>query len=214
MLIALLALASRASYAQLAGDGTITGIVTDSTGAAVPNAIVTATRVSTHVASVRTSSSSGVFTISPLLPGLYTLTVEASGFKTIVQGNLDVTGFNSLAFNPVLTVGTTSETVNVSAAPPVLDTDSATLGAVIENEAYSNLPLIYSPTQERDPTAFALLVQGAQPGTDGRLPSLSGTPGHQAALYVDGLPSETSINRETIAPWRWAWMSMPWISSR
>ena len=90
-----------------------------------------------------------------------------------------------------MAIGEATENVVVTAAPPVLDTDSATLGAVIENSAYSNLPLEAQATQERDPTAFALLVQGAMPGTDGRLPSLSGTPGHQASLYLDGVPSET-----------------------
>jgi len=177
--------------AQTAGEGTIEGTVTDSTGAVIGNASVTATNVATNVSATRTTTNDGLYTIAPLEPGIYVVTVTAKGFRTMKQENLDVVGLGVLAFNPVLSIGATTETVDVTAAPPVLDTDNPTLGAVIENSSYSNLPLEASPTQERDPTAFALLVQGAMPGTDGRLPSLSGTPGHQGALYLDGVPSET-----------------------
>ncbi len=180
-----------AVLAQTAGEGTITGTVTDSTGAVIAKATVTATNVATNVSATRTTSKDGLYSIAPLEPGTYTLTVEATGFKTLKQENLDVVGLGELGFNPVMSVGATTETVEVTAAPPVLDTDNVTLGAVMENTAYSNLPLEASATQERDPTAFALLVQGAMPGTDGRLPSLSGTPGHQASLYLDGVASET-----------------------
>jgi hypothetical protein len=177
--------------AQTAGEGTITGTVTDTTGAVIADATLTATAIATNTSATRTTSKDGLYSIAPLEPGIYTVTVEAKGFKTLKQENLDVVGLGVLGFNPVMAIGATTETVDVTAAPPVLDTDSATLGAVIENSAYSNLPLQASATQERDPTAFALLVQGAMPGTDGRLPSLSGTPGHQASLYLDGVPSET-----------------------
>jgi hypothetical protein len=68
-----------------------------------------------------------------------------------------VVGLGVLAFNPSLAIGTAPETVDVTAAPPVLDTDSAILGAVMENQAYSNLPIVQSTTQQRDPTAFATL---------------------------------------------------------
>jgi hypothetical protein len=180
-----------AVQAQTAGEGTITGTVTDSSGAVIVNATVTATAIATNVSATRTTSKNGLYSIAPLEPGTYTVTVEAKGFKTLKQENLDVVGLGELGFNPVMSIGATTETVDVTAAPPVLDTDSSTLGAVIENSAYSGLPLEASATQERDPTAFALLVQGAMPGTDGRLPSLSGTPGHQASLYLDGVPSET-----------------------
>ena len=182
---------SHPGQAQTAGEGTITGTVTDTTGAVVGDAKVTATNAATNISATRTSSREGLFTIAPLNPGTYSVTVEAKGFKILKQENLDVVGLGILAFNPVMAIGTATETVEVTAAPPVLETDSATLGAVIENSTYANLPLQASATQERDPTAFALLVQGAMPGTDGRLPSLSGTPGHQASLYLDGVPSET-----------------------
>ena len=113
--------------AQTAGEGTITGTVTDSTGAVSGEATVTATNTSTNVSTSRTTSSAGLYTIAPLPPGTYTVTVEAKGFKTLKQENLDVVGLAELAFNPALSIGATSETVDVTTAPPVLDTDSAIL---------------------------------------------------------------------------------------
>src|ERR1019366_9591660 len=76
--------------AQTAGEGTITGIVKDSAGAAIPGATVVATNVATNVSETRTTSGAGAYTIAPLQPGTYTVTVSAKGFKTLTQENLDV----------------------------------------------------------------------------------------------------------------------------
>ena len=179
--------------AQTGGEGTIIGTVTDSTGAVVANAIVTATNTATNISTVRTTSGAGLYTIAPLPPGTYSVTVTAQGFKTYKQENLDVVGLGSLGFNPVLAVGTATETITVTGAPPVLDTTSAMLGAVMENEAYTNLPLFQSTTQQRDPTAFATLVPGAQGGS--RTPLVGGTANYSGYLYLDGVPSET-INQQ------------------
>ena len=182
-----------ALQAQTAGEGTITGTVTDSTGAVIGDASVTATNAATNASTSRTTSRNGLYTIAPLPPGTYSVTVEAKGFKTLKQENLDVVGLGVLGFNPILAIGTATETVEVTAAPPVLDTDSAVLGAVMENEAYSNLPIVQSTTQQRDPTAFATLVPGAQGGS--RTPVIGGTANYNGYLYLDGVPSET-INQQ------------------
>ncbi len=174
--------------AQTAGEGTISGTVTDSTGAAVPNAVVTATNIATNIATQRTSSSSGLFTIAPLQPGIYSLNVEAKGFRTLKQDNLAVNALGVLSVNPVLTVGETTETVEVTAAPPVLDTSTATLGLTMENQTYANLPLQMNNAQ-RDPTAFGVLTPGSQGGA--RLPIIGGTGNYLGQLYLEGLPAET-----------------------
>ena len=87
-----------------------------------------------------------------------------------------------------MTVGETSETVEVTTAPPVLDTSTATLGLTIENQTYSNLPLQMNNAQ-RDPTAFATLAPGTQGGT--RLPVIGGTGNYLGQLYLEGMPAET-----------------------
>jgi hypothetical protein len=174
--------------AQTAGEGTISGIVTDSTGAVVPNARVVATNAATNIATQRTSSSAGLFTIAPLPPGIYSVTVEATGFRTLKQENLAVNALSVLSFNPVLTIGEMTETVEVTSAPPVLDTSTATLGLVMENETYANLPLQMNNAQ-RDATAFGALAPGAQGGA--RLPIIGGTGNYLGQLYLDGMPAET-----------------------
>ena len=174
--------------AQTAGEGTISGTVTDSTGAAVPDAVVTATDVSTNRSAQRVSTSTGAYTIAPLPPGTYTLRVEAKGFKTLKQENLVVNALGVLTFNPSLTIGEATETVEVTAAPPVLDTSTATLGLVMENQTYTNLPIQMNNAQ-RDPTAFGALTPGAQAGS--RLPVIGGTGNYLGQLYLDGMPAET-----------------------
>jgi hypothetical protein len=178
--------------AQTAGQGTLAGTVTDSTGAVVPNAKVTATNIATNVSAERTSSSAGIFTIAPLPPGTYTLSVQANGFRSLKQDNLVVNALGVLNINTVLTVGETNETVVVTAAPPVLDTSNATVGLVMENTTYANLPLQLNNSQ-RDATAFASLAPGAQAGT--RVPIVGGTGNYLGQLYIDGMPAET-INQQ------------------
>jgi hypothetical protein len=179
--------------AQTAGEGAITGTVLDSTGTAVSNATVTATNVATRISTERTTSSAGLYSITPLPVGTYSVTIVAKGFKTLAQENLVVDALNELVFNPVLTIGSATETVTVTTAPPVLDTENANLGAVIENSEYSALPILMSTTQQRDPTAFASLEPGAQPGS--RTPLIAGLSNYQGYLYLDGVPSET-INQQ------------------
>jgi hypothetical protein len=178
--------------AQTAGEGTISGTVTDSTGAVVPGAKVTATNTATNVSAERTSSSAGLFTIAPLPPGTYSLSVQANGFRTLKQDNLVVNALGVLGINPVLTIGEAAETVVVTAAPPVLDTSNATVGLVMENTTYANLPLQMNNSQ-RDATAFASLAPGAQAGT--RVPIVGGTGNYLGQLYIDGMPAET-INQQ------------------
>jgi hypothetical protein len=176
------------AHAQTGGQGGIQGTVSDNTGAAIPNATVTATNVDTGVATTRQTTGAGLYTISPILPGTYSVTATAQGFDKVLQKNLTV---NALTLTPLdikLTVGSAAEEVTVTTAPPQLETTNATLGLTIENEAYSNLPLIMNGSQ-RDPTAFGTLAPGAQGGA--RLPLIGGTGNYLGQLYLDGLPAQT-----------------------
>ena len=178
--------------AQTGGEAGISGTVTDPTGAAVPKATVTATNDATNVSTVRESSGSGLFTISPVIPGTYTVTVKAPGFKTFVQKNLVADALKMTGLNVELIVGSTSSEVEVTSAPPSLDTTSAAIGMTIENDTYANLPLVTNGAM-RDPTAFATLAPGTQGGA--RLPIVGGIGNYLGQLYLDGLPAET-INQQ------------------
>ena len=180
------------ALAQTGGEAGIQGTVTDSTGATVPNATVTATNIATGVTTTRTATGDGLFTISPIIPGTYSVTVKATGFKEYTQQNLAVDALKLTGLNVALTIGDTNESVTVSAAPPALETTNAVLGAVLENSTYENLPL-QANGQQRDPTAFATLVPGVTTGT--RAPVIGGTGNFLAAVYADGIPL-TTINQQ------------------
>src|SRR5580692_6654367 len=161
-LLVCLGLGLPAATAQTGGQGAISGTVTDASGALVPNATVVARNDGTGVETKRTSSSSGLYNISPLIPGTYTVTVSASGFTTFKQENLVVDALNNVGLNVSLKTGSQSETITVSDAPPVLETTNATLGGTIENSLYTKLPIMIAGSQQRDITQFSNLLPGAQ----------------------------------------------------
>lgn len=184
-----LALVIPQAMAQTGGEGAIEGTVTDPTGAVIPNATVTATNQASKVSTTRSSTSAGLFSITPLIPGVYTVTVTAQGFATLTQQNLEVNGLNVTGFNPKLSPGAVDTAVTVTDAPPQLQTSSATVGDVITNEVYESLPVIMNG-QQRDPTSLSTLSVGAQGGT--RAPIFSGTGDYLAEVYLNGIPTTTS----------------------
>jgi len=183
---------SPALLAQTGGEAGISGTVTDPTGASVPNATVTATNDATNVSTTRETSGSGLYTISPIIPGTYTVTVKAPGFKTYVQKNLTANALKLTGFDVKLSLGAESAEIEVTAAPPALETTNSSIGLTIENATYSNLPLVTNGAM-RDATAFATLAPGAQGGA--RLPIIGGIGNYLGQLYLDGLPAET-INQQ------------------
>lgn len=190
--IALILFACSAAFAQTGGEGGIQGTVTDSTGAVIPKATVTVTNIDTKVSNTTTATGDGLYTVSPIIPGTYTVRVTAEGFGAFTQENLRVDALKLTGLNVTLQNGATNAEVTVTGAPPALETTNAVLGNVIENQTYSNLPLQMSG-QQRDPTAFAVLTPGVQSGT--RAPVIGGTGNFLAAVYVDGLPT-TTINQQ------------------
>jgi hypothetical protein len=182
---------SVALLAQAGGEGAVEGTVLDKSGAVVPNATVTATNINTNVQTTQTSTSAGFYSISPLLPGVYTITVEAKGFQTYKQENLTLDAAHVTGLNVHLTNGSATEIVDVTAAPPALETTNATLGGTIENSVYTALPIMISGLQQRDITQFSNLLPGAQVPPGGRSSIIGGTAQRLGELYLDGLPLTT-----------------------
>jgi len=182
---------SSAAWAQTAGEGAIQGTVTDGSGAVVPQASVTAKNVSTGVETTQNTTSGGLYNLTPLLPGTYTVTVKASGFETFLQENLVVDAMHVSGLNIAMKVGAQSEEVTVTTAPPQLETTNATLGGTIKATEYMDLPLLVSGGQQRDITQFSNLVPGAQLNPAGRSSIIGGTQARLGEVYVDGLPMTT-----------------------
>jgi Carboxypeptidase regulatory-like domain/TonB-dependent Receptor Plug Domain/TonB dependent receptor len=187
-----LSVSPTALMAQTGGEAGIQGTVLDSTGAAIPNATITATNTATGVVTTRTTSAEGLYTIAPVAPGIYTVSAKADGFGGFTQQHLSIDALKLTGLNITLAVGSDAQEITVSEAPPALETTNAVLGGVMENHTYSQLPLQMNG-QQRDPTQFAQLLPGVQAGT--RAPIIGGTGNYLAEVYVDGLPI-TTINQQ------------------
>jgi Carboxypeptidase regulatory-like domain/TonB dependent receptor len=185
--------------AQTSGTGSIEGTVTDSTGAVLPGATITATNSDTGVKTTAVSTGAGRYVISLLLPGTYNVAVTASGFSTLSQQHIVVVALAALALDAKLSPGSTTESVVVTDEPPTLQTEDLKLGSSINNEVYDSLPLAQNQAA-RDPSAFigsavgvnSFSVQAAGPSTA----SFNGGQTFQNETYVEGLPM-TSAGTES-----------------
>jgi hypothetical protein len=187
MLLAVL-LPCRTLLAQIAGEGAIVGRITDPTGAVIPNAKVTVVEDATQISTSRTSTSAGDYSVTPLPVGEYTISVTAPGFSKAVQEHVQVNGNQSVGLDFKLIVGKQSETLMVTTAPPELQTTNATLGEVMDNKTYENLPLIMN-SGPLDPTAFVTLMNGVAPvSRSGSFNGGGGSAGRTDEIYLDGVP--------------------------
>jgi hypothetical protein len=134
---AILAL-SLAVYGQTLG--TITGVVTDPSGAVVPNASVTVTNTATNASRNTVTNSEGLYSFPSLVPGPYAVKVEISGFRSATS-KLELQVQQTARVDITLQVGQTTESIEVSANAALLSTDNATVGTVIEERRILDLPL-------------------------------------------------------------------------
>lgn len=136
--------------------GTVTGIVTDNTGAVIRNAQVTAHNVDTGVDSKASTDSAGLYRIAYLPIGRYTVQVKADGFGAQTVPAFQLEALQTTSFNIKLAVGASESTVNVSEAAEILDTNDATLSGTFTANTIENFPL-----NGLDFSALTLYVPGA-----------------------------------------------------
>jgi outer membrane receptor protein involved in Fe transport len=153
--------------------GTITGTVTDSTGAVVPGASITITNDATGESSKLQTTATGDYTRPALLPGIYTVTVEAQGFRRASRQKVEVTPGSRVGVPFTLEVGQMTESVEVTTQAPLVQDESVQLGAQLSSDTVTDLPL----GGQRVFTYLARLSPGVVPGESGRD---SGTGGFSA----------------------------------
>src|SRR5687767_5514302 len=137
----LLLLSCPASLFGQATFGTITGTVTDSTGASVPNTEVQVINEGTNASRTATTGESGTYEVPNLNAGKYRVTAKAGGFKTQVLQGIDVAALRTVRVDVRLEVGEVGTEVTVQGSAPVIETDSASIAAVKTMKDLNDLPL-------------------------------------------------------------------------
>lgn len=130
------------AFAQATYTAQVRGVVTDQSGAVIPNAAITITDEATGITASANTNSEGLYILTGLRPASYTLRAEASGFRTVEQKNLVLQVDQQTSVNLTLSPASVSTTVVVTttSAPP-LDTESATLGTDVSNQYVRDIPL-------------------------------------------------------------------------
>jgi hypothetical protein len=164
LILAIFLICSRCS-AQIAS-AELSGNVLDSSGAAVPNATVTAINVETSIVHTTASEKGGDYVLTSLPPGNYTLTAEAPGFSKLEQTGISLQINQQARVDLTLKVGQTAQTVQVTGHPPLLEAESSSVGTVINRQLVNELPL-----NGRNFVQLATL----SPGVNGVGESASGT---------------------------------------
>src|SRR3981081_2149943 len=177
--VAILACALCPLYAQEAR-GTLLGRVSDATGSVIVGAKVEGVNAETGVHFTSTTNGSGDYILPFLIPGPYSLMVESRGFKTYRRSGVVVRESERITIDITMEVGEASQSLQVTAETPLLDTSTASMGLVVERRAIADLP-------SKD--GMVLIMATLTPG-------VTFTP--QTAAYVrpfdTGSPSTMSVN--------------------
>ena len=153
-LVMSIALSGTISLAQFES-ATLTGVITDAAGAVVPGATVRAINEATNIEATAVTNGEGRYALPSLRPGSYRVVATASGFKQFVSSGVVLEVTQAARLDIQLTVGAVSEQVLVTGEAPVLETESASRGAVIDRTKMIELPL-----NGRDYNQLALLSPG------------------------------------------------------
>src|SRR6266581_2982157 len=121
--------------------GQITGLVTDSSGGVLVGAAVTVTNPQTSFTRTDNTNTSGIYSFPNLLPGLYSIKVSTQGFQSAIRSGVELQVEQTARLDFQLQVGAVAEAVEVTTGAPLLNTEDAALGTVIENQRIVDLPL-------------------------------------------------------------------------
>jgi hypothetical protein len=202
----LLAIAFMPAPLQAQGtSATVSGVVTDPTGAKIPAAMVTFTNAATGAVANAKTNGEGLYRITGLLPGVYNAAVTMQGFKTAVQQGIDLHLEDQVSLDYSLEVGVSSDSVTISADANILETVSPTVSQVIEGRQVEDTPLNGRNTMNLVALTPGVVSQGGTSGgasnnvSGGAFTnaysfgnySIAGGLAAQGTIYVDGAPINT-----------------------
>ncbi len=180
--------------------GTIVGRVSDASSAVIPNAEVQVTNKAMGTSVSLKTNQEGLYTAPLLLPGLYQVTVTASGFKKLVRDNVELRVADRIEVNGTMELGAAEQSITVAESAPLLGTETASMGNVITSQQIMDLPLSYG-------NPFALIGVSSGTGFVGspRLDrpfepthianfTMNGTRGDRSDITIDGAPATATAN--------------------
>jgi len=193
-LVLCLLLSASAIFAQTAL-GTITGTVTDPSGAAIANADIAAKNVNNGQVYKAISTDTGNYTVPQLPVGSYSLTINVKGFKSYIRDGLDVAAAQVMRIDVPLQVGSQAESVTVTAEASLLVTESGNITHNVTSTEMSELPIMSvggtfqaNTSGYRDPLAISKLLPGIQYSANSQM-VINGTPATNEQVRIEGQTS-------------------------
>ena len=172
---------ARPSYGQTAGAGTITGTVTDTSGAVISGATVNVRNTDTGITHTYQSNEAGLYVAPFIQPGHYTIEASAATFATVTAKNLNLLVGQTLTIDLKMTVASSTTTVEVSAETPILNVEKTSVSQVVDQSIIQNLPV-----NARNWSDFVLLTPNVVQDGGSGLVSFHGISGLYNQNYVDG----------------------------
>src|SRR5467141_2871735 len=176
-------------------NASLTGRITDSSKGVVPNALVVAINTGTRIHYETVTNATGSYYVTDLPPGTYRIEVEKVGFKAVIKSDLVLHVQDALEINFEMVLGSASESVTVRGGVPPLDTESSTIGTVVEQRKVNELPLNGRNVFNLIDLAASVVPQGSSTGTPvGVNPfgwgnyQVNGSFGNESAEFLDGQP--------------------------
>lgn len=205
--VALLAVAMPNAFGQTTF-GSITGQVTDSSGAVIPAVQVTLTNLGTNGKTITSANTDGIYEFVNVQPGNYRIDAEKGGFERFTRSPITVQIQQSYKIDFTMQVGATTQTVQVTAATPLLQPQSSSLGQVIAGRAVGEMPLNGRNVFNLMSLVPSVIPQGQSQGTPtGANPfafnnyQINGAFGNQSAIYLDGVPENNGyLNLPAFVP--------------
>jgi hypothetical protein len=188
--------------------GSISGTVTDASGAAIADAQVTLTNLATTEKRVAQSGADGLYDFVNLLPSRYSIVAEKTGFKRVTRPEVIVEVGQSVRIDVTLQVGDVNQTIEVTSETPLLQAETSSIGQVVEERKATELPLNGRNVFNLITLAPSVVPQGSSGGTPvGVNPfgwgnyQVNGSFGNQSAEYLDGQPLNIGyINLPVVIP--------------
>ena len=179
--VVFLVFVTRPTDAQTSGTATISGTVTDASGAAIPNAAVVVTDADTGVSRTLTSNGAGAYTAPFLQPGHYEVVIGGGSFSKIDRKNLNLTVGQILTIDASLAAGSVTTEVEVTSASPLVDTQKTEVSQTVSEHLIGNLPV-----NTRNWSSFVLMTPNVTQDGGTGLVSFHGISGLYNQNYVDG----------------------------